>query len=686
MRRTAFYLLVVCAGLAPPPAQAAASPWVGTSRASVRLVTGVDTLGPGAAAIPAGIEFQLGGGWHSYWRTPGDAGVPPRFDWAGSENVAAPVVAWPAPRRLEVAGLQNAVYTGHYVLPVAATRRDLSAGARLALSLDYAVCSQICVPVHADLSLDLRSGDGTVSAEAPLITAAHDRVPGVPDAAGFALRSIGLSRDGTAQTLTVIVDSDDRPFGAPDLFVEEGDGSLGPPARVTLDKADHAATFLTTVPDGVDRPVVTLVDGNRAAAIAWPSPKTTERFPWTLATMLAVALLGGLVLNLMPCVLPVLAIKLSSVTREPERGRPTIRLSFAATAAGILASFLGLAAVPIVLRRLGSTVGWGIQFQQPWFLAVLAVVTVLFAASLFDWLPIGLPAFAGRFTGRGRGHSLIEPFLAGVVSTLLATPCSAPFVGTAVGFALAQGPVEIVAIFASLGLGMALPFLLIAAMPGLVAWLPRPGRWMLHLRKALGLLLLGTALWLASLLAAVTGSAATGAVLGLLLLLLLLRYAATRWPGAGAAGRFATLVTAVAVVLVGGLAPAASPATPRDAAWAAFDPDTVARAVANGRTVLVDVSATWCLTCKLNELSTLDTQAVRHRLSDSGVLRLQVDWSRPDPRISAYLESFGRFGIPFDAVYGPGRPAGEPLPELLTPATLLAALDRAAGTDRVGTP
>ncbi len=355
-----------------------------------------------------------------------------------------------------------------------------------------------------------------------------------------------------------------------------------------------------------------------------------------------------------------------------------IRLGFALTALGILTSFLFIAAALVGLKLSGAALGWGIQFQQPWFLAGVAVLTVLFAASFFDWLPISLPAFAGRLGGSAR-HGQAEAFLAGVFSTLLATPCSAPFVGTAVGFALARGPWEIVAVFACLGLGMALPFLLVAALPGLVAWLPRPGAWMIRVRQGLGVLLLATAAWLILVLWSVAGPLPAGGMALILLALLLFRAWTTRRYGFELRFWHGPATAALSVLAVGTamFAPAgASPKAVADA-WEAFDPAVLDRAVEGGQTVLVDVTASWCLTCKVNELSTLDQDGVRQGLRTAGTLRMRADWSRPDPRIAAYLQRFGRFGIPLDVVYGPQRPAGEALPELLTPGILLGALDRA---------
>ena len=293
-------------------------------------------------------------------------------------------------------------------------------------------------------------------------------------------------------------------FEAPDLFVEGLDkGSPGRP-EAALSQSGHIARLSVPIRDADAADLIgkkltlTLVDGARAAEFtATPQPGSPAGDPSRLLPILAVALLGGLVLNAMPCVLPVLSLKLLSVASQAGAERRRVRLGLVTTALGVLASFALLAAALIVLKASGAAIGWGIQFQWPWFIAAMAAVTTLFAASLWGWLPILLPRFAYDAAADIRAETpYADAFLTGIFATLLATPCSAPFVGTAVGFALAQGPAEIAVVFAALGIGMAAPYLAVAAVPRLVRLLPRPGRWMNGLRVVLGFALAGTAVWL----------------------------------------------------------------------------------------------------------------------------------------------------------------------------------------------
>jgi len=283
---------------------------------------------------------------------------------------------------------------------------------------------------------------------------------------------------------------------------------------------------------------------------------------------------------------------------------------------------------------------------------------------------------------------MLNAFLTGGFATLLATPCSAPFVGTAIGFALARGPVEIVGVFAVMGLGLAAPYLAVAAFPGLVRLMPKPGRWMIILRRLLGFALAGTASWLLTVMAANSGSdmaILSGAAMVVVVILL----AARRRLGerAPAARRLlgAAAVAAIAAAFLGPwlVAPRPSVQAEMPTGWRAFDLTELKRLVAAGQTVFVDVTAEWCLTCKVNKALVLDREPVAGRLRQTGTVAMRADWTKPDPLVTAYLASFGRYGVPFNAVYGPGAPQGIPLPELLTSDSVLGALDKASRTDAV---
>ncbi|WP_242390537.1 protein-disulfide reductase DsbD family protein [Pararhodospirillum photometricum] len=482
----------------------------------------------------------------------------------------------------------------------------------------------------------------------------------------------------------------DPPVEAPDLFLEPPAGLSFARPEVRLEEGGRRA-ILRARPSAGHVPShgslgALVADGSRGVELSVDTsvrlaPPSGLPFAGTVplwASMALLAWLGGLILNLMPCVLPVLSLKVLGVLGHAGGTGQGARLSFLASSAGILTSFLVLAGAAIGLKAAGAVVGWGIQFQQPVFLAAMAAILTLFAANLWSVFEIPLPGVLASLGGRTGQGSPAGAFATGAFATVLATPCSAPFLGTAVGFALSGGPWETLGVFALLGLGMATPYLLLAAWPGFVRFLPRPGRWMLRLKAFLGLALAGTAAWLLQVLSAQTSPSLAMAVAGVLGLVLALLLAGTRWP----AFKRAALGLAVGVGLAAPALPLIlttdPPSTPRaDGLWRPWSPEAVNALVAEGKVVLVDVTAQWCTTCQVNKIGVLDRGRVAAALTEGRLIGLVADWTRPDPAIAAYLASFGRYGIPFAAVYGPGAPQGIPLPDLLSEQAVLDAMERA---------
>lgn len=692
--------LWVALGLpAGPSALAAAGPWVDQDQARLRLLAAADAVGGEAEALSLGLQVALEPGWKIYWRSPGDAGYPPQIDWAGSENLAETEIAWPLPHRFSLFGLETFGYSDEVVLPVTARLERPGAPVALRAAVDYLVCAEVCVPQQAALTLDLPVGAGDATRHAFLIDSFRARVPALNPASDLTIERAVLRGAPGAGALEVVARSE-APLEAPDVMVEGPPGfSYGKPAVALEDERRRAVlTLPITAPKNQvlegKRLRLTLADGRRGieqeviARYASGGAPARAIDLGTLAGILGLAFLGGLILNLMPCVLPVLSLKLLAVAKQGGRAPRAIRVSFLASAAGILSAFLVLASLAVALKMAGLAVGWGIQFQQPLFLAAMAVVVTLFACNLFGLFEIGLPRWAARLGAVGAApgserEGLTAPFLTGAFATLLATPCSAPFLGTAVGFALARGPLEIFAIFVALALGLAAPYLLVAAVPALAARLPRPGPWMTVLRRILGLALAATAVWLLSVIAAQVGTAAAAGVAALLLALAVLLALTRRAPQRRLATPALVGVLALAAVLL----PAGfelqsrgdRASTAPEGLWQPLDVARIPALVAEGKTVFVDVTADWCITCQVNKRLVLEFDDVRSRLEKGDVIALRGDWTVPDDEIARYLESFGRYGIPFNAVYGPGAPTGIALPELLSVEGVTSAFAQAAG-------
>jgi len=706
--------LFVALCIEPAAAEPAASEWVRTDQTQVRLVSAVTASGD-AAALRLGLQFKLEPGWKIYWRSPGDAGLPPKADWTGSRNLGPVTVHWPAPERFELFDLDTFGYGDEVVLPIDAQVQERGAPVALRMALDYLVCEKICIPYQTALRLDLPAGPAAPSEYAHLIDRYMARVPGDGRGAGLAIER--ATWDSGGEPAITVTARAEQPFEHPDVFVEgavtagvgfaKPDVSLSDGGRLAVlrlparfeDKAaaQKAGSF-------VGAPVtLTLVDGSRAMeahTVLEPGRPTPVAAPVGALAILGIAVLGGLILNLMPCVLPVLSLKLLHLVSHSGVAHARIRRNFLASAAGILAAFVILALALTGLKAAGMSIGWGIQFQQPEFLAGMALVLALFTANLWGWFEFRLPGrvAAAALAASGEAaapedESMLGAFLSGAFATVLATPCSAPFVGTAVGFALARDPLDILAIFVALGVGLALPYLTVAAFPGLAHRLPHPGRWMLHLRALLGFALFATMAWLLSVVAAQIGWPAAAALAAVLLAILAVLWAARgadedkhRLVWAVLAG-LAVLAFVVPARLAGMGVPGGQTAR-TEGRWQPFDLAAIDSLVRGGHVVFVDVTADWCITCQVNKAAVVARGDVAARLADGSVVPMLADWTRPNTAIAQYLASFGRYGIPFNVVYGPAAPAGIPLPEILTSDAVLDAFAKARGgkTTAAATP
>lgn len=594
--------------------------------------------------IAVGLQLKMAPGWKTYWRTPGDAGLGPVFDWTGSDNLSSMSVAWPAPKRFRSFDLDNFVYEDEVIFPLAAELEKAGQPVFLQLRLDLLVCSTICVPEAKNLSLTLPAGTATPAADSRIFDRALKNIP-AKNAAGDHFLSAHLEYDpGNENYLVVNGILPAAPGKTADLFIENDAGLVfgkpdisysGKTGEVIFKAPVHSKATLAGIEKKLANApaVVTYVDGAVAMEeniIVTPGqwPGFFEAKQGVGVGLLLIALLGGLILNLMPCVLPVLSLKVLSVIGHGGKdGRAVIFRNFMASAAGIIFSFWLMALILTALKAAGTVIGWGIQFQHPAFLVFLIVVVLLFAANLWGLFDIPLPRFIARNIPAKHEHNptLLGHFMTGAFATLLATPCTAPFLGTAVSFALSGSAIDLFIIFTFLGIGLALPYIVLALSPRLFKFMPRPGAWMIRMKKILALALVLTALWLANVLAAVVSTP--------------------------------TL----------------------DEGWEPFDQQAIARLVAEDKTVFIDITADWCLTCKANKRIVLDDDEIEKILSADNIVKMQADWTHRDESISRYLQNFGRYGIPFNAVFGPGAPEGLVLPELLSKTAIKSAIAEAAG-------
>lgn len=666
---------LLCLSLWLPGLQAADSGWLkapNNPHSQVRL----RSLDQPDQPVQMLLDIKLAPGWKTYWRAPGEGGVAPAITWASPMRNS--VIDWPTPERFTVAGLATQGYHGEVSLPLTLTPDDEGP---LRGTLTLPICSNVCVLTDFPFTLARQTSPGTdftfdyrkTSGKVPVENALMAQADAFWQSGELV---IDASRPQGWHQPDAYFDLPDDAFAGQPVFTVEG-SRLQVRVPVTSGWGEEAKSLAG------QHVSVILTDGDIAQQnrlVVQPGstlPGQTALSGWYIFVL---ALAGGFILNLMPCVLPVLGYKLGTLIQADRRDQHAIRSAFLASSAGIILAFALLALLMTVLRLSGQALGWGIQFQNPWFIGVLVVATLLFSASLFDLCHFRLPGNLATRMATHRTRGIGSHVVQGMFATLLATPCSAPFLGSAVAWALAASLPGLWGVFIALGLGMSLPWLLVALVPKLALLLPKPGRWMLRLRALLGLMMLASSYWLLSLLAGFIGTRTTwvvGLMMAAALVIALGRHYGWRFI-AKTVSAGVLLATVVGVTLAGTSRWWGSSVND-NIVWQPLSEQAVEQALAARKRVFVDITANWCVTCKANKFNVLMQPEVQKALSASDVVALRGDWSQPDALISAYLQRQGQVAVPFNQIFGPGLTQGKVLPSLLDSQTLLNTLKQAAG-------
>ena len=710
-----FSRILVLASLAltllPAAALAQSKPVVTTERVRAELLAHAPQGVEPGKPVWVGLQLKHQPHWHTYWKNPGDSGLPTQLAWTLPAGVSAGEIDWPVPKKIPIGNLANYGYEDTVLLPVPLTItpqfKPSVPGSDLEIKLhaNWLVCQKECIPEEGDFTLKLPVRSTTAGNAAAFDAALAARPQPVASGGEISPRS-SARVDGnnlalTVQGLPVAV------RGKTLEFFPETAEVIEPGARWTQEWT--GAVWRASVPLSPQRsasptelPAVLAVDGKgyRAdllVAGGWPagaaaaavSPAleaalkanaqaTPSKPPLGLLAALLGALLGGLVLNLMPCVFPVLAIKVVGFTRHADDRRGH-RIAGLAYTAGVVLSFLLLGGLMLALRAAGEQLGWGFQLQSPAVVAVLAALFTVIALNLAGVFEFGslLPSSVASLEAR---HPVLNSFLTGVLAVAIASPCTAPFMGASLGLAISLPAAEALAIFAVLGLGMALPYLAASLVPAVARWLPRPGPWMETFRRLMAFPMFATVAWLVWVLGQQSGIDGAGALLGLLVALSMAVWALTL------RGRARLALASLAVVGLALLAWTAGPAITRPlppttsptlaGGWQPWEPGRVDQLLAAGQPVFVDFTAAWCVTCQYNKKATLANREVLADFEAGKFALLRADWTRRDPAITAALAQLGRNGVPVYVVYRQGR-APVVLSEVLGVEEVRSALSNA---------
>ncbi|KAF0176580.1 MAG: cytochrome c bioproteinis protein transmembrane region [Limisphaerales bacterium] len=720
--RNGFLALVGCCllGWFAPPANAAAT--------KVDLLLDKDAAKPGDTVL-VGVRLTMAPRWHTYWRNGGDVGFPTKIVWELPAGVTAGEIQWPVPGKYFANTLTSYEYAKEAVLlvPLKLAANAPAGSHELTAKVSWLECETggSCVPAKQTAKATLNvSPESKPSASAAQFPGWQKFLPTqkpnlVASARWEAPAGTNESRALLVEWSTSTPKPDFFPYGGegfevagPTEVVSNAGGKVVLRKQVKKTEGDWPKQLLGLLVERADEPHPTgyeanlvLSDGSPAAPSAAskqtptpsPAPPAASGEVTSFGHALLLAFLGGLILNIMPCVLPVIALKIFGFVNQAKESPARVRMLGLVYCLGVLASFVVLAGVVIGVQQAGKNASWGMQFQNPIFLVSMVTLVTLVALNLFGLFEVSLGSGAMTSASELAGkEGPTGAFFNGVLATALATPCTAPLLAPALGFAFAQPPFLILLLFLAIGAGLALPYLLLTFQPAWLKFLPKPGNWMVHFKHAMGFPMLATAIWLLWVSTRIFGR---DGALWLGLFLVVLSLAVWIWGEfVQRGGERRGLAMGLSLLLAGGAYAYAlegqlhwrNPAKPAEAGamaksspdgidWQPWSLDAVTKARAEGRVVLVDFTADWCFTCKANLKSSLEIAATQKKLKELNAVALLADNTLETPAIVSELKKFGRAGVPMVLVY-PRDPKAEPmlLPTLLTPSIVLEALDKAA--------
>ena len=586
--------------------------------------------------INLGLEYKLKDGWKTYWKSAGEGGFPQEIDWKSSTNIKDLQILWPTPQIFEIQGFYSIGYTDEVIFPLKITIDDIKKETTALLKVSYVTCKDICVPGEATIELKIPPGYGEVTEHSHSIEKALSLIPeknlNVVDIEEFAIKSF---EQNDQISILIEVQSKNR-FINPKFYLDTEFGL--PVSKSEIKYTDYqkkiSARFIfdkkIITKDSFNLDVV-VNDQDKSFEISDKVhvEKLSKSFIQnnSLLYFFLISLVAGLILNIMPCVLPVLSIKLLSILNN-SREKTSIRFSFFVTSLGIVVSFALLSIMLIILKYFGVSIGWGMQFQQPIFLVIIAIILFLFSINLFGFFEFNFAKLLNlKILHTSFNSKYLQDFFNGFFATILATPCSAHFVGTAITVAFTQSAFAMFGIFIFMGLGMSLPYLLISAFPSLTNFIPKPGNWIKYVKYFLGVLLLGTFFWILS-------------------------------------------------ILINNHYSYFSNYKNNENGWLNFSSVKIEDYIENNNIVFIDITADWCATCQFNKINVINSSTIEEAFKNYNVVKIRGDWTKSNNKIEQFLSEYNRFGIPFNIMYSKLYPDGIILSELLTKKEIISALKK----------
>ena len=670
-----FFIYTILFSLVASYSMALSSDWSVGETSKLRLISAYSQNDSKNFMI--GLEYQMDPGWKTYWKSPGDGGFAQSISWENSTNVKNVNILWPTSIEFEILGLTSLGYQNDIIFPLEIELEDELKNTFLNLHITFLICKEICIPGDATIFLEIPSGEKKLTNNYYDLEKALSLLP-KEDFNGSYLKKINFNvfNDDTHSTIQLIFESD-KNFVSPKIFLHSPFGL--PVIKNSLNYSNDSKKITANFKFDKDLisknnfPLeVSISDVNhnfkQVLNVEVNDKPLRSKINQSFIYYILISLLAGLILNVMPCVFPVLSIKLMSVFSSNEHNA---RVSFVTTALGIISSFVLLGLIFLLLQYFKVSIAWGMQFQQPYFLIFISLIIFLFMMNMFGQFEITLPPKISNLSFFGTTNNKnTKDFFNGFFATLMATPCSAPFVGTAITAAFTQSYAIGISIFLFMGIGMSLPYLLIALFPKLVNYLPKPGKWMVYIKYLLGLLLLATVLWLFNILLNFFNYYF---IISLIIFFLLLSYR-QKIP-------FQKNIISVIVLLVIFSSSSFSFFQQNrvfeiEKDWLNFYDITLDNLINENKIVFLDITADWCATCQFNKINVLNSETIISLFKKNDVTLIRADWTKPNDKINLFLEKYDRFGIPFNAFFSPNFPEGILLSELLSEKEMIDAINK----------
>ena len=671
-----FSVLMTCVSFYSTHIFALSSDWVINDKSKVRLIsskTNTDNLD----TILIGLEYELEPGWKTYWKSPGGGGFPQNLVWNNSENISQINIEWPTPTQFQILGLDSIGYLESVIFPMEIKLLDINKMTKINLNTNYLVCKHICIPGNANLYLEIPPGIGEYTNFLYDIEKAKSNIP-LTDINLSALNEVKVYATQSAQTVEInIIADSQKNFVNTNIYIHTPFGLpvYNPINELSFNLKNISSKFNFNKKQFSEKnfPIEVIINDQNhnykfSKNITLEDSISNIFIKDQLIYILLISLLGGFILNLMPCVFPVLSIKLMSVLNNKYS---SIRLSFIYTSLGILSSFLLLASFFLILKQLNFSVSWGMQFQEPHFLIFILLVLTVFSLNTLGLFEINLPSSIKRSNIFNQGNSFFaKNFFNGFFATLLATPCSAPFIGTAITAAFTQNSLTLFLIFIFMGFGMSLPYLVVVLFPRLVFFLPKPGKWMIYTKYLLSILLIGTIFWIINILLNFYN-------LYFVLIFLIIVFLITV---SIKINFFKNTITVLSVVTLFSIPflnfIKSENMIKNDESWINFLDTDIKNLVENDQVVFIDITADWCATCQFNKINVLQSKKIKEAFMKNNIVLVRADWTKPSKEIDTFLKRYNRFGIPLNAFFSSKYPEGILLSEILSKKQILNSIEK----------